>query len=378
MRSLWNRIALLTRGGIRRYVTLRGLFLIVLMLLVAITAAVSANNLLFLILAALLSTMLVSSLISRLSLAGLELDFQLPEHISARRTFGARISIRNFKRWMPSFAVGVAGRGESVFSTPLYFPVLPGGATLEETVQVRFARRGIHREDGFRVSTSFPFGFLERDAQVTMRREVLVYPCLDPQPGFEDLLGTVNGEIVAHFRGRGHDFYRIRPYEPFESARHIDWRATAHTGELQVREFAREQEPLVEVFLDLDVPEEHEAWFQTAVECCAFLCWHFSERGARIHFHTEEFRLSVPATGDIYTILKYLALVSPKKTKVPAGPDDEQSFQIVFTAHPGRITERGWNPARFVDPRGLPLQPEPLRLPQVPASLTPSPSSSLS
>ncbi len=355
MRSFWSRISLLAHGGLRRHMTVRGLFFTVLMLLVAITAAVSANNLLFLILAALLSTMLISSLISRLSLAGLELDFHLPEHISARRTFAARISIRNFKRWMPSFAVRVAGRGESVFSTPLYFPALPGGATLEETVQVRFARRGIHREDGFRVSTSFPFGFLDREAQVTMRREVLVYPCLDPQPRFEDLLREVAGEIVAHFRGRSHDFHRIRPYEPFESARHVDWRATAHTGELQVREFATEQEPLLEVFLDLDVPEELEAWFQMAVECCAYVCWHFSERSARIHFHSQEFRLSIPATGDIYTILKYLALVSPKKTKAPAGPDDEQSFQIVFTARPERVAERGWSPARFVDPRVLPV-----------------------
>jgi len=354
MRSLWQKTSALVESRIRRHMTLRGLFFTFLMLLVAVTAAVSGNNLLFLILAALLSTMLISSFVSRLSLAGLELDFHLPEHICARRTFGATVSIRNFKRWMPSFAINVAGRGKSVFSTPLCFPALPGGATLEERVQVRFAHRGIHREDGFRVSTSFPFGFLDREAQVTMRREVLVYPYLDPQPGFEDLLSAVNGEIVAHFRGRSQDFYRIRPYEPFESARHVDWRATAHTGELQVREFAREQDPLLEIFLDLDVPEEHETWFETAIECCAFLCWHFSERGALVHFHTQEYRLSIPATGDIYTILKYLALVSPQKTKAPTGPDDEQSFQIVFTARPEYIADRGWSPARSVDPRGLP------------------------
>ena len=39
-------------------------------------------------------------------------------------------------------------------------------------------------------------------------------------------------------RGRGHDFYRIRPYETLESARHVDWKATAHTRDLQVREYA--------------------------------------------------------------------------------------------------------------------------------------------
>src|SRR5438270_6641202 len=34
----------------------------------------------------------------------------------------------------------------------------------------------------------------------------------------------------------------------FESARHVDWKATAHVRSLQVREFAREQEQTVEVF----------------------------------------------------------------------------------------------------------------------------------
>ena len=48
---------------------------------------------------------------------------------------------------------------------------------------------------------------------VTPRHDIIVYPCLDPQPGFESLLDSVSGEIAAMQRGRGHDFYRIRPYE---------------------------------------------------------------------------------------------------------------------------------------------------------------------
>lgn len=350
MSSAWQNLKTFLRTRIQRQITARGLAFSLLAALVAVTALVSANNLLFLILAALLSTMLVSSFISRLSLAGLELDFHFPEHISARRTFAAKIHVRNLKRWMPSFSVRVAGAGESVFSTPLYFPVLPGGAALDESVEVRFARRGVHRESGFHIATSFPFGFLKRKAEVTLRREVLVYPCLDSQPGFEDLLATVSGEIAAYYRGRGYDFHRIRPYEAFESARHVDWKATAHTGELQVREFAREQEPLVEIFLDLNVPKSQLGWFEGAIDCCAFIAWHLARRSARIRFRTQEFRISIPATGDIYTILKYLALATPKAAKPPALPDDESSFQIVFTAEPGRLAEDGWSQARVVGP----------------------------
>jgi uncharacterized protein (DUF58 family) len=333
--------------------TAGGLLFAAALLLVAAAAVVSANNLLFLVLAAMFSTFMISGFVGRLSLAGLELDFRLPAHLSARRRFPARIFVRNRKHWMPSFSVRLAGIGDSVFSRLLYFPVLPGGATLDEIVEVEFARRGIHQEDGFQFSTAFPFGFLERRAQVSLRREILVYPCLDPQPGFEELTSALSGEVTAHYRGRGQDFYRIRPYEAFESARHVDWKATAHTGALQVREFARDEEPLVEILFDIDVASSQRDWFERAVECCAFLAWHLTQREARVRFSSQEFAITVPATGDIYTILKYLALVTPKQAELPPGPAEENSFHIVFTTTPERFAQAGWSQAHFVGPEAL-------------------------
>ena len=353
--AFWRRLAHYLKGHIHRQVTPGGLLFTLVVLLVAAAAVVSANNLLFLILAALLVTLMISSFISRLSLAGLELDFQLPEHVSARRTFSGRIYVRNAKSWMPSFSVCVSGAGDSVFSSPVYFPVLPGGSTLDETVEVRFGRRGVHREEGFQFATSFPFGFLERRAQVSLRREVLVYPCLDPQPDFEELLSAVSGEIAAHHRGRSLDFYQIRPYEAYESARNVDWKATAHTGELQVREFAIEQDPLVEILLDRDADKSAEPWFERAVDCCGFVAWRLAQKSARLRFHSQGFHVAVPETGDIYTILKFLALVSPSSGKSPSGPDVENGFQLVFTCSPGRFLRTGWSGAHFVEPDDLPV-----------------------
>ncbi|MCS6954075.1 MAG: DUF58 domain-containing protein [Bryobacterales bacterium] len=344
----------------RRRVTTGGLVFVGVIAAMAFAAVVSANNLLFLILSALLATFMVSSLIGQLSLAGLELDFRLPEHVSAGRDTIARLAVRNLKRWTPSFSVRVSGAGQSVLSATVYFPLIRGGTTVEENVTVRFARRGMHRHEGFKVSTGFPFGFLDRSAHVALRRDILVYPRLDPHPGFEALLVDVAGEIAAHFKGRGHDFYRIRPYEPLESVRYVDWKATAHTGELQVREFAREQEPLVEIFLDLDVPAEAHEWFDRAVDCTAFLAWRLVEREARLRFSTQEFKISVPATGDIYTILRYLAVVAPRPARPPAAPDEEHSYRVVFTARPQHF--RGaWGSARIVHPGVLLPAASPVR-----------------
>jgi uncharacterized protein (DUF58 family) len=342
LRVWWSGLLKSWSTHLRQRLTRAGIVYAAILIAVAVGAFLTSNNLLFLILAAMLSTWLVSGFISRLGLAGLELDLVLPRHISARRTVRVAVRLKNLKHWVPSFSIHLAGAAESGIASILYFPVIPGGAVLEESVDLYLAKRGAQRDRNFQFSTSFPFGFSERREMVTARHEVIVYPCLDPQPGFESLLASVSGEMEALQRGRGHDFYRIRPYEAFESARHVDWRATAHTGNLQVREFAREQDHRVLIYFDLDTPPASEAWFESAVDCAAFLAFRLAERGAHVRFQTQDFDVAAPGDADIYTILKYLALVSPRRGKPPAAPDDPASFHLVFSANVERMQSLGW------------------------------------
>jgi len=354
------------RRRIRYQITRGGLLFTLAVALVAAAAIVSGNNLLFLILATMISTMLVSGFISRLCLAGLELDLMLPEHISAGRAARAKLYVRNLKGWMPSFSIQVRGVPEhpqttlgrtleqrAILTAPVYFPVIPGGAVLEESVSVQFDRRGTQRQNSFVFTTRFPFGFLDKMTRVTLRREVVVYPSIEPRPGFPELLTAIVGEIEAHMVGLGRDFYRIRPYEAFESARHLDWKASAHTGDLQIREFAREQEPAVEIFLDRNVPPHLEGWFEHAIECCAFLAWSLWQMGAGIRFRSQQFDLRVPEEGDVYAVLKYLALVFPQSGKPPEHPADESSFQIVLSASPNGFRDLGWAPAHVLGPEAF-------------------------
>jgi len=339
---------------VRERVTLIGTVYLFVLLLTGLAAFASANNLLFLIFAAMLATFMVSGLINRLGISGLELDVRLPEHISARRKTPARMLLRNVKRRMPSFSIRVVGVEGSVFTTPVYFPVIPGGAELETTIDVVFQRRGSHAGDSFQFSSRFPFGFAERRIRVLMNREVVVYPCLDAQPGFDQLLAGVVSEAESSLQGRGHDFYRIRPYEPFESARHVDWRATAHTGSLQVREFARDQDPLIAIFLDLQAGLDQRPWFECAVEACACLAWQMTARGARIHFRTQDWELLTPLEGDVYAILRYLALVEARGRAIPLQHDLDPAAAIVFTAQPGRLEALAWSSARILHPGCFP------------------------
>lgn len=357
MGPLLKRLREWIAGSLRQRLTLAGALFSLTVLMVGIGAFASANNLLFLVLAAMLSTLLVSGFVSRLGLAGLELDLKLPEHITARRKMAARMIVRNSKTWMPSFSIHLAGSPGSAFTSELYFPVIPGGARLEEPVEVEFHRRGIHKQNSFHFSTRFPFGFTERRIQVTLRRPVLVYPSLDPQPQFNELFADVRGELEARQRGRGHDFYRIRPYEALESSRHVDWRATAHTGDLQIREFAREQEHRLQIVLDLDVGSDRLSWLEHAIDCCAWLTWKIAQRGGRVRLRTQDFDVSLPEQGDVYTILEYLALASPAAGKSLPAPDENSSYSILFTAR-GTRSEDLWPGARVLAPESFGLSPD--------------------
>ena len=298
MRSLWRRIREAFEDNMRQQVTWLGFVFTLTVILIGLAAFASGNNLLFLLLAALLATLLISGFVSRLGLAGLELDLIVPPHIAAQRPISARLVVRNRKWVVPSFSLHLTGSAASGLRREMYIPLIPAGAALNEPVELFFARRGVYKDNSFSFASRFPFGFTHRRAHVRLEREVLVYPAVDPQPGFESLLAGIAGEIESTHRGRGSDFYRIRPYEALESARHVDWRATAHTGELQVREFAREQDQTVALFLDLDIPSDAHEWFEDAVNCCAFLLWRLNERGARMRFVTQRFALLPPGRRD--------------------------------------------------------------------------------
>ena len=116
----WLRSKSLWPPRLRQQVTRTGLAYTATLLVVALIAFVSANNLMFLILAAMLATFMISGFISKLSLAGLELELFLPQHISARRKVRARRPPQEYET-LDSFLQHSPGRrgGKRIRHDPL-------------------------------------------------------------------------------------------------------------------------------------------------------------------------------------------------------------------------------------------------------------------
>jgi hypothetical protein len=231
---------------------------------VTLAALNTGNNLLFMVLACLLSGILISGVLSRLVLSGVDLHLELPEHIFATQPAVALAELRNEKFWLPSFSLSVVGEAPqtkrqrrkvpgAILTRPVYFPYLPRRGSVRQNVELTFPRRGMYRQDALGLRTKFPFGFLQKTRRVDADLEIVAYPAVRPSDEFFEVLPLVTGELESYVRGRGHDLYAIRDYRSTDSARHVDWKATAKKASLQVREYAREDERRVLLALDPDL-----------------------------------------------------------------------------------------------------------------------------
>jgi uncharacterized protein (DUF58 family) len=362
-----------------------GILYVVIVLLIGIAALNTGNNLLYIIVAALLAAILVSGFASAMVLRDLVLDVRLPEHVFAGRPALGRVVLRNPRRWLPSFSVNVisarknkatkhwqwtpttfalpprrsperqwirlrdwtlrrrAAKATSprIFDGTVYFPYIPAGGEVKADLELNFEQRGRYQQESFGLATRFPFAFLTKTRRVPLLREIIAYPSVEPTDEFFEVLPMITGEFETFARGRGYDLYRIREYMPEDSARHVDWKATAKSGSLKVREFSREDERKLRIVFDNpDKGLVSEKEYENAVTLAASLSWHFAGENTEVSFVAPDY----DGGADIYRFLRYLGLIHPQ----PGGsvvdrlqPTDD--YNIIFTARPpGSIPTALW------------------------------------
>ncbi len=174
--------------------------------LVALAAINTGNNLLFLILASLIASILMSGILSSITLAGVELKLHLPEHIFAGQSVRASVELRNEKLTLPSFSLRVeAARTKNqpaaaLLDTPVYFPYLPRQQSVKQNVPLLFLQRGVYRQEAFKIVTRFPFGFLQKARRMDLATEALVYPAVAASSEFLEVLPGLQGAMAERQR----------------------------------------------------------------------------------------------------------------------------------------------------------------------------------
>src|SRR4051812_6655517 len=87
--------------------TREGAAYIVLIIILGIAALNTNNNLLFIIVSAMLGAIGISGVSSWAMMRDIELEISLPQHVFAGRSVLGRVTLKNPRRWMPSFSLRV-------------------------------------------------------------------------------------------------------------------------------------------------------------------------------------------------------------------------------------------------------------------------------
>src|SRR5262249_343760 len=135
-----------------------------------------------------------------------------------------------------------------------HFILVPPGTSSRQRIEHRFDRRGGYPITAFRISTRFPTGFFKKWRKIEPSAEIVIYPKPKPFDASYHALPMLAGQVSSHLRGTGDDLYGLRRYHPSDHIRFIDWKATAKSRELIVRDHMREDERRLTIVFDTSLP----------------------------------------------------------------------------------------------------------------------------
>ena len=379
------------RFNVRYELTREGVAYILGVLVIGVAALNTANNLLFIVVAAMLAAVLVSGVSSTVVLLGLNLKVNLPENVFAGKPCVGSITVRNDGH-LPSFSVSVvpekpnhrrkwkwqrtelgippfrpaakqwfrlpdlqlrpvaqAKRVEPILSSPVYFPHLRSHHSESAPVELSFPHRGRYAQSGLGLATRFPFSFLTKTRIVPFERELIVLPPVEETEEFLTILPMLRGEFEMFVAGRGYDLYRLREFAAGDAARHIDWKATARAQTVMVREFTREDERKLKIVFDNPAPGEVKSEdYESAINLAASLAWHFADGTTDVSFAAPGyFGLG---SQEALSFLRYLAVAQPAAQKLPLETlASRDAYNLVITARQrGSIPTQLWTSSYFI------------------------------
>ncbi|MFM9905489.1 MAG: DUF58 domain-containing protein [Pyrinomonadaceae bacterium] len=267
-------------------ITTGGAIMLILLVIVGFSAWNTGNNLLFIVLSFLLASMIVGFFAGSICLKKLDIRMRFPETIFAGEPTPILVSLTNRKRMFPAFSVVAEVRGKErersiaaaeldailprwaavrlgrapiVSRTLNYFVHIGRKETLEIKTMQTFAHRGRLLIRDFELSTKFPFGFFRHRRRLPARAaELIVFPKLEAVDPQLELLPMDAGNHPSGKRGTGLDLLVLRNYQPHDDLRRIDWKATARTRQLTVREYADEDKKRVTVIFDTRITRHRE------------------------------------------------------------------------------------------------------------------------
>lgn len=343
--------------------TREGRWFVFLAIAIGLAAINTGNNLLYLLLAWLLSFIIASGILSEITMRGLRVTRRPPPQIFAGQPFLMEIAVENQKAGTASFSIEIEDLlGGRPLDKKCYFLKIPPGRTQRTSYRHTFARRGLYRFDGFRIATRFPFTLFRKSRDADSPSEVLVFPRVLPMTRPPPRPRTT-GTGASQRLGRRGEFFGLREWQEGDDRRDIHWRSTARTGRLMVRELQDELERQVTIAVDNALPPHVvralEAGdrlredapiadaLERAISTAASLAATYLEAGWAVGLAARGARVPMsPGKPQLTRILRELALLPTVTDEVPLPELDGRHDRVLVV--PAEVAAAGRPPVDHV------------------------------
>jgi uncharacterized protein (DUF58 family) len=124
---------------------------------------------------------------------------------------------------------------------------------IRRSYHLECVRRGVYDLRSARVQSGDPFGLFTVEGEIGQADRLIIYPVVKPVLGLQLPQKEPFGPKVADQRLLQDPIYMrgIRPFQPGDSLRHVHWKATARTQELQTRIFEPTSSPNLVLFVNI-------------------------------------------------------------------------------------------------------------------------------
>ena len=251
-------------------------------LAVGFSAINTGNNLLYLLLGAMLGFIAISSWLSEQVIGGIKVLRRTPRGVTVGNPVLIRYQVVNHRKRFPAFALEI---GEEDLPGQAFLPILKGGETAAVASENRFVRRGVFPLSALTISTSFPFGLFRKTRTLEVPGELVIWPRTDrrvPSPSPGSGRSPLGGALAVGPAGPRGEYRGLRSYRPGDDPRDIHWRTTARLGSPVVKEYEENRGEALWICLDTRCEPGDEA--EDAVETAASLAAGAYRKGRRFGY----------------------------------------------------------------------------------------------
>lgn len=302
---------------------------------VGLAAVNTGNNLLYLLLGAMLGVVVLSGWLSEQTIRALDVTRRVPAGTPVGKEARIRYVVHNRKRHLPSMALEI---GEEALPARAFLARIPAGERREGVAANRFVRRGVYPLSSVTLSTTYPFGLFLKARDIDVRGELVIWPRTDRRVRIPTPAGAKRRDFGGSAGAAGHrgEYRQLREYRPGDDPRDIHWRRSAGLDVPVIREYELDGAESFWLCLDLGAPAGDEA--EAVLEIAASVAARAVTEGTRFGLISGDRTVPVgTGPGHLEAVLDALARADFHPTHpMPDPPVDRARCVLVSVTGRGR------------------------------------------